>query len=293
MVVTNLLPVATPFQQRTVDESVLKRKSKLWPNSHVLQSFHYTVAVFGTHCFHHFSVSKSGNRHKYHKLSSPVQPSCCGETNQSLLTTRAKEGQMPHSIVQVLRQYRTCRFEFIQPLKSGISWKKLKCLGFNKPVSLSPWPTQRWLILTAHGNGYCHQWQQRQNRQDGQALSSTDRNPKPAKQFEGDLKVEVWPPKPCAFPYFKKINPFKRNKTKQVFFVVGNPCLWVGHHKTLENQHETKKWSLGRWSSFSTGSFVGSKAIHFGCNDSIIDSWSKILVGPSTDSSIGYIEVNR
>ena len=99
------------FSSVLLTRASLKESQNLWrQNSHVLQSFHYTVAVFGSHFFHQFSVSKSGNRHK---LSSPVQPRCCGETNQSLPTTRAKEGQMPHSIVQVLRQCRTCRFEFL------------------------------------------------------------------------------------------------------------------------------------------------------------------------------------
>ncbi len=70
------------------------------------------------------------------------------------------------------------------------------------------WPTQRWLILTAHGNGYCHQWQQRQNRQDGQAL----RVP-PTENRRGVFgKLRVWHPQTPGGFLFEKIDPLKQNK---------------------------------------------------------------------------------
>ena len=291
MAVTNLLPVATPFQQRTVDESVLKRKSKLWPNSHVLQSFHCTVAVFGTHFFHHFSVSDIRKSPQI-VISSAAEllwrnqpiiannPSkgganatlhCTGPSAIQNLPIRIFDGCFFFDVFERYVKYckNTCSSKWAIPFLQFLQPLKIRHLKFQVSTNWeSPWPTQRWLILTAHGNGYCHQWQQRQNRQDGQALSSTDRKRTTGETIRGCF--ESWglaPPNPVGLPYFKKSIQFKRNKTKQVvFFVLGNPCLWVRHHNyTLENQHGTQKWRFGRWSSFSTGSFVGSKAVHFVC----------------------------
>jgi len=65
MVLTNVLS-PLHFSSVLLTRASLKESQNLWPNSHVLQSFHYMVAVFGTHFLHQFSVSKSANRHKFH-----------------------------------------------------------------------------------------------------------------------------------------------------------------------------------------------------------------------------------
>ena len=127
--------------------------------------------------------------------------------------------------------------------------KNSSVLGFNKlGVSQSPWPTQRWLILTAHGNGYCHQWQQRQNRQDGQALNSTHRKRTTGETIRGGF--ESWglvPPNPVHFPYFKKINPIQTKQDETSCFFVGK-SLSLGPTSQLHPWKSTwnpKIWRLG------------------------------------------------
>lgn len=106
-----MLPVATPFQQRTVDENVLKKKVKTLAAK---QPCIAKLPLDGS-CFRQsfFSSIYGFETRKSPQISYPLQPRCCGETNQSLPTTRAKEGQMPRSTVQVLRQYRTCRWKIL------------------------------------------------------------------------------------------------------------------------------------------------------------------------------------
>ena len=140
--------------------------------------------------------------------------------------------------------------------------------------SLPVWPTQRWLILTAHGNGYCHQWQQRQNRQDRQALMNSLNRPKStqnAKHFgAGFGKLRVWPPKKNWWVLlgllWKKST--QSNETKlNKFFLVGK-SLSLGPTSQIQPGKSTagtpKKW---KWMEddvpFQLADFVGAKAVNF------------------------------